>query len=148
MIYIPLCLYLYTLRIYLTFLTKHIYIPLCLYLYSSKPTWVTGRYYIYIPLCLYLYYKREKRRTFRVKIYIPLCLYLYRRQGCKQLRTYAFTFHYVYIYIIKCTMHRFRHPDLHSTMFIFISFCQPGSIRSMEIYIPLCLYLYRSLRFA
>ena len=79
----------------------------------------------------------------RKSIYIPLCLYLYRINFHNGKCRTEFTFHYVYIYILKQRVTtlwtliyiplclylylqrlilRVVHHHLHSTMFIFISY--------------------------
>ena len=75
---------------------------------------------IYIPLCLYLYKAFFAYYIEGKGIYIPLCLYLYATISRTTSAGSAFTFHYVYIYIL----HNFK-------------LC-----RLFLIYIPLCLYLY------
>ena len=75
-------------------------------------------------------------------IYIPLCLYLY-FTGFRFLEApKAFTFHYVYIYILAKQPSSYSFLNLHSTMFIFISNQKIIFLSKDRIYIPLCLYLY------
>ena len=55
---------------------------------------------IYIPLCLYLYKAFFAYYIEGKGIYIPLCLYLYATISRTTSAGSAFTFHYVYIYIL------------------------------------------------
>ena len=79
-------------------------------------------------------------------IYIPLCFYLYDRSVPNVLPSSVFTFHYVSTYTKRTDNRSDKRVDLHSTMFLLIR----RDIRPWQsegiIYIPLCFYLYYSVK--
>ena len=120
--------------------------------------------FIYIPLCLYLYDISTPPVNSYYTIYIPLCLYLYLifRNCC--IHRFAFTFHYASTYTRDIPPITAQMTHLHSTMpllirtptppyhqgdLIYIPLCSTYTKLLLKmyittnIYIPLCLYLYK-----
>ena len=120
LIYIPLCLYLYSSPPPVTVLIVDIYIPLCLYLYWLDLPTVCSHTCIYIPLCLYLYLSDRKFQKSSWDLHSTMFIFILLSWLHSMIGCLIFTFHYVYIYM----------------------FCKMWSSGIVCIYIPLCLYLY------
>ena len=97
-----------------------IYIPLCLYLYPLRRYFIHTPELIYIPLCLYLYFLLLPVHCFLLQyLHSTMFIFIFFQQYPVHT-AFPFTFHYVYIYIELIV----------------------SDNETIDIYIPLCLYLY------
>ena len=117
-IYIPLCLYLYSLAGIKTTVLQNLHSTMFIFIchshYAITVLFEFTFHYVYI----YIPGGKSVQKSY--DIYIPLCLYLYKS-------------------IITAER---SNINLHSTMFIFILYNCESESSTIFIYIPLCLYLY------
>ena len=120
-IYIPLCLYLYSLYISTSCLTcwftfHYVYIYICVHdsvSYNSPNLHSTMFIFILRISKIWLGMNGNLHSTMFIFICLPL---FFRKRGKDK-----FTFHYVYIYMRLEELRAEQRAHLHSTMFIFIS---------------------------
>ena len=120
-----------------------------MFIFISKTTALNGAVYVTFTFhYVYIYIFLPAHYPFRPLLYIPLCLYLYAAAWDRTGKEHYFTFHYVYIYISGCFL---RYSSIASFTFhyvyIYIWISYILHITTINLYIPLCLYLYQSISF-
>ena len=119
-----------------------IYIPLCLDLYVNTGVLLGSIFFIYIPLCLYLYHSSHCVKVSAFwHLHSTMFRFIFKHSPLNHVFVIQFTFHYVYIYMVKEEKYR-------KIFFIYIPLCLYLYVKTtsdagyyMLIYIPLYLYL-------